>query len=51
MYNMSRETKDAFIIVRVTQRDKNALEGVAQLKGVGLSEYVREILELYTDDE
>jgi uncharacterized protein (DUF1778 family) len=51
MYNMSKETKDAFIIVRVTQSGKNVLTDTAELKGIGLSEFVREILEPYMEDD
>lgn len=42
--------KDTFIIVRVATEDKIALEEGAQLKGVGLSVFVREILEPYFND-
>ena len=51
MYYMSKERKDAFVIIRVSQFEKNDLVHAAELKGVTLSEYMREIIAPYIQDD
>lgn len=45
------ERKDAFLIVRLTQFEKNEIESAADMKGISMSDYVREILEPYIQND
>lgn len=45
MYYMKKETKDAFIIVRVTKSEKKRLTAIAKDNRQNISEYMREIIE------